>query len=342
MATSASAAAIAVHNNANRSCTAPWYLNNGEQSSPVVITDTYATSLEPEMVKRTTDSDKVWPFRWDLLLRYRYIETIALWEGRLTTRHLCETFGIGRQQASKDINTYLREVGPNNLYYDKFLKGYRPTDRFVPAVTQGVADEYLHLMARNNELSNMFDSLKLGSANVEVLSVPLRDVRPELLRPLVLAARQQRRLEVDYVSIHSPDRDGRVIVPHTLVHTGLRWHVRAWCEKNQDYRDFVLSRFRGEAEIMDASDHGHEDDLRWHQQVTIHIVPDSRLNIEQREVVAHDYGMEEGVLNVSTRGALVQYALQALRIDTSVIQLKPEAQQITVENFDALQTYLFH
>ena len=75
------------------------------------------------MVKRNTTSEKTWPFRWDLLLRYRYIEIIALWEGRLTTRHLCETFGIGRQQASKDINTYLRKVGPDNLVYDKYLKG---------------------------------------------------------------------------------------------------------------------------------------------------------------------------------------------------------------------------
>ncbi len=51
------------------------------------------------------------PFRWDLLSRYRFIELIALWEGRLTTRHLVETFGIGRQQASRDINVYNREVG---------------------------------------------------------------------------------------------------------------------------------------------------------------------------------------------------------------------------------------
>ena len=91
-----------------------------------------------------------WPFRWDLLLRYRFIETIALWEGRLTTRHLCDTFGIGRQQASKDINNYIREVGPGNLEYDKFLKGYKPATEFTPRVTQGLADEYLHLMARNN------------------------------------------------------------------------------------------------------------------------------------------------------------------------------------------------
>ena len=294
------------------------------------------------MVKRHTDSEKIWPFRWDLLLRYRYIEIIALWEGRLTTRHLRETFGIGRQQASKDINEYLRSVGPGNLEYDKHLKGYKPTPGFTPQVTQGIADEYLHLMARNNDLSSMFENLNLHSANIEVLSVPLRDVRPELLRPLVTAARQQKRLEVDYVSIHNPDRDGRIIVPHTIVHTGLRWHVRAWCEKNQDYRDFVLSRFRGDAKIMDDSEHSHEEDLRWHEQVTIRVVPEPRLTDAQKDVIAHDYGMVDGVLKVETRGALVQYALQALRIDTSIVQLKPEAQQITVENFDALQSYLFH
>ncbi|POC09693.1 WYL domain-containing protein, partial [Vibrio vulnificus] len=38
-----------------------------------------------------------WPIRWDLLFRYRMIEVIALWEGRLTTNHLIKSFGIGRQ-----------------------------------------------------------------------------------------------------------------------------------------------------------------------------------------------------------------------------------------------------
>ena len=76
------------------------------------------------------------PHRWDLLLRYRFIECIALWEGRLTTRHLVETFGIGRQQASKDINTYNSTVAPNNLRYDKYLKGYEPADDFQPQVTR--------------------------------------------------------------------------------------------------------------------------------------------------------------------------------------------------------------
>jgi predicted DNA-binding transcriptional regulator YafY len=282
-----------------------------------------------------------WPFRWDLLLRYRYIETIALWEGRLTTRHLCDTFGIGRQQASKDINNYNREVGPGNLEYDKFLKGYKPTADFLPTVTRGVADEYLHLVARNNELNDVFESLALDNANVESLSVPVRDVKPEVLRPILMAARQQKRLDVDYVSINNPDHEGRIIVPHTLVHTGLRWHVRAWCEKNQEYRDFVLSRFRDIPEIMDDSEHGIDGDEHWNTRVTLRIVPDPRLSRAQRDVIEHDYGMEGGALQVTTRAKLVPYALKLLHIDHREEKDDPTAQQIIVENRAELEQWLF-
>jgi len=285
--------------------------------------------------------DTKWPFRWDLLLRYRFIETLALWEGRLTTRHLCDTFGIGRQQASKDINTYIREVGPGNLEYDKHLKGYKPSDEFTPRVTAGQADEYLHLMARNNALMNVFESLALAVGNVEVLNVPVRDVRPEVLRPIMQAARQQRRLEVDYVSINNPDREGRIIVPHTLVYTGLRWHVRAWCEKNQAYRDFVLSRFRDAPDILDESPHGVDEDAQWQEEVTLRIVPDPRLTKAQQEVVEVDYGMQQGELAVHTRGRLVPYVLKLLQIDPIKELADPTAQQIIVLNRDELSPWLF-
>ena len=58
-----------------------------------------------------------WPYRYDLLQRYRLIEIVALWEGKLNAGHLVEHFGIGRQQASKDINTYLKEIAQG-----KFVK----------------------------------------------------------------------------------------------------------------------------------------------------------------------------------------------------------------------------
>ena len=79
--------------------------------------------------------------RWEQLLRFRFIEIVALWEGRLTTRHLCDVFGICRQQASKDINNYKRTVAPGNIEYDSTIKGYRPSADCSPRVRQGATDE---------------------------------------------------------------------------------------------------------------------------------------------------------------------------------------------------------
>ena len=148
-------------------------------------------------------------------------------------------------------------------------------------------------------------------------------------------------LYVDYVSVSSPNREGRVIVPHTLVFTGVRWHVRAWCEKNSDYRDFVLSRFRGDAEIMDISEQTIEHDENWNTFVTIKIKPDSRLDKAQQKVVAEDWGMTRNKLDVTVRGSLVQYALQALHIDVNTVQAKAEAQQIVISNLDEVKPWLF-
>jgi len=282
-----------------------------------------------------------WPYRWDLLLRYRYIETIALWEGRLTTGHLTRCFGIGRQQASRDINTYARDIAPGNIEYDKYLKGYRPAAAFTPRVTRGTADEYLHLMTRHEQLMGVFESLPLTTANVEQLSPPTRDISAAVLRPLIQAARQGRRLEVDYVSLQHPDREGRIIVPHTLVFTGFRWHVRAWCEKNRGYRDFVLSRFRGEAELLDESKRHAGDDEAWQTQIEVVITPDPRLTPAQREVIEVDYGMTGGELRLRTRAILASYLLKLLQLEPGTRNDNPLAQQIVLANHDDIADHLF-
>ena len=66
--------------------------------------------------------------RWEQLLRYRYIELISLWEGRLTTRKLCETFSIGRQQANKDLSNYRHALKRGDLVYDPVAKHYSPSE----------------------------------------------------------------------------------------------------------------------------------------------------------------------------------------------------------------------
>ncbi len=280
------------------------------------------------------------PYRWDLLLRYRFIEVIALWEGRLTTRHLVQTFGIGRQQASKDINTYNRSVGPGNLVYNKFLKGYEPSAQFVPRVTRGLSDEYLQLLANQSELHRTFSSVALPTGQTEVLQPPARPVAHDVLRPLLRAAREQARIEVDYVSVNNPDREGRIIAPHTLVWTGLRWHVRGWCEKNRDFRDFVLSRFRGVPDILGPAAKTCSDDIEWNRIITLILQPDPRLTPAQQEVVATDYGMSDGCLTIKLRARLLGYLLKLLNIPSGELLDDPRAQQVVIANREDVAPWL--
>ncbi|MDC6726098.1 helix-turn-helix transcriptional regulator, partial [Leclercia adecarboxylata] len=174
---------------------------------------------------------------------------------------LMQSFGISRQQASKDINSYISDYAPKNLEYDKHLKGYVPSRYFKPLFIDDSASAYLHLLNQNYERAPHIDGLALAYAHTEVLDVPDRSVRPEVLRRLLKACREGLRLECEYVSFSTPDVETRLIAPHTLIYTGMRWHVRAYCEKNGDYRDFVLSRFRGEPGLMDdQSEHGRDLD----------------------------------------------------------------------------------
>jgi predicted DNA-binding transcriptional regulator YafY len=281
-----------------------------------------------------------WPYRWDLLLRYRLIEIIALWEGRLTTNSLIKAFGIGRQQASKDINSYIREISSDNLEYDKQLKGYKPTEKYTPVLTQGIVDEYLHMLNSRRDLVSHFSFLDIKQTNTEVIYPVNLAVKPLFIRPIIKACREQKRIEIQYSSLTTPEIEDRVIAPHTLVYSGYRWHVRAFCEKNQAYRDFVLSRIKDIQEPFSDSENTINEDISWDTMISLSIMPDPRLKPFQIQVIAQDYGMINNKLMIKTRAALADYYLQFLRIDNDISFADPLKQQLVLENRDEIQQWL--
>lgn len=278
-----------------------------------------------------------WPIRWDLLLRYRLIETIALWEGRLTTNHICHSFGIGRQQASKDINTYLRELAPGNLVYDRHLKGYVPAANFEPVVTRGLVAEYWDLLSRQQNLSTTFETLNIGSPESMIVQGPNRVISPETMRAVVLATRHGRQLRASYVSLSRPEAIESILEPHTLVCTGNSWHLRAWCESNREFRDFALSRFHRPPEALrQRAKRDRQQDNDWNREVTMVLTPDLRLTDAQQRIIARDYGMERGRLEVETRAALAPYVLSRLGITLDNQHPDPLVQQLELANPDQL------
>lgn len=79
--------------------------------------------------------------------------------------------------------------------------------------------------------------------------------------------------------------------------------------RNQ-YRDFVLSRLRGQPDLLDVSPNTREQDKGWNVEVPVIFAPDGRLNEAQKAIIETDYGMTQGQLVVPSRRALVKYVLQ--------------------------------
>ncbi len=271
--------------------------------------------------------------KWDQLLRFRLIEIISLWEGRLTTNHISSMFKIGRQQASRDIACYQAQFNKEPLILDYAIKGYRPSDGFKPKFTRGTANEYLTLLHQQGELLTELSPLQFGFSESVMLNTPERNVSPVVVRTLLKAAREQRWISIDYISLSSPTIETRRLVPHTLVNDGFRWHIRAYTEKDNDYRDFVLSRFRGTPEVQEKSDTGKEGDVDWHDLITKTVIPNPNLTLKQQEVVAYDYDMKSNKLIVEARKALMNYTLNRLAIcfDPVLLKAHPKKFLLTTE-----------
>ena len=274
---------------------------------------------------------------WDQTLRFRLLEIVLQWEGRLTTNHLRNAFNIGRQQASKDISRYIKDFNPDGLEYDLKLKGYKPTPFFVPQFSQGSVNEYLYLLHQDKAQTSTLSLMDLRYGHTEVLDVPSRHVDPAIVRGLVQAARNQLRVDVDYASLSSEETSGRNIVPHTLIYDGIRWHVRAYCEKRGDYLDFVMSRFRGVPELLDSSSHGRELDVEWNTQVEVIVIPNPCLTIGQQAIIAMDYAMQDGQLRFNRRIPLVHYALDRMQVSYDGPHDEyPDQFPLVLQNRDAL------
>lgn len=267
------------------------------------------------------------PFSW-------LIELLAYWEGRVQPAQLASIKAISRQQASKKLKDFLSE-NPEALHYHSREKTYRPTSKFFPRHINRDVGQYLSWVTGQ---SAHHDAIP---ANI-CLEPPRRPITPELMRPLMQALREGRRIEVNYVSINNPNREGRIIVPHHLVNTGQRWHVRAWCEKSQSFRDFVLGRFQGAAELLDKSTVNSSSDLGWQTEISILIAPDPRLSPEQRQVIEYEYAMHSGQLDIRTRACLASYKLQLLNLNPRMLEGNAKAQQLIIVNKNDIEKWLFN
>ena len=244
-----------------------------------------------------------------------------------------EAFGISIQQASKDLTNYI-EGRKSNLTYDKRLRTYLRGKNFKPRYFQPEAAEYFaQLQAVEHGLVAEEQSWISFFPGYAATPIPARGVGHEILRDVLASIRERKALLVTYQSMSRPEPSARWIEPHALAFDGFRWHARAFCQNDQVFKDFLLSR------IVEVGDQGPvtaepSADEAWHTEVVLQVGPHPDLSDNQRRAIEMDYGMEEGRAQISVRRALLFYALKRLGLDTDPAARRPQDQQIVLLNRD--------
>ena len=244
--------------------------------------------------------------------RLAFIELRLRFVGDLQRQDLVKRFGVKTAAATRDMNLY-RELAPGNVSYDASGKRYvlppdfapifdYPTERVLTWLTQGFGD---------GEPA----PLKAWVA----CETPSNITRPALdtLAAVTRAVHRRCPLRLAYHSITS-GRSVREVVPFALIDTGLRWHVRAFDRKSQEFRDFVITRIEEPVVLShDAvADHEKSDqDIQWTRIVELQLVPHP--DQPHPYITEMDYGMKKGVLEMRVRAATAGYMLRKWSVDCS-------------------------
>lgn len=279
--------------------------------------------------------------KWATRQRLQYIEIMAFYTGAVSRSDVARAFGISDPAATKDLKLY-SDLAPGNLVYTQSVFGFVPAPGFRPVFAGLSPAAVLPLLAANLAVaSGPYGQESIYGISTAALPLPARLPSAEVLAHITRAIHGRKKLRVSYRSLSDRDtQEQRVLEPHALVDTGLRWHVRAYAEATYDFRDFVLSRFVAAECLDEPAESSAEHDEDWVEMVTLQLGPHAGLDDKKRESLLLDYGASGEAIEVKVRRALIGYVLQRLSVDTTKDRsMNPQAYQLMLLNRDEIEPF---
>jgi hypothetical protein len=264
--------------------------------------------------------------------RLAFIDFSLFFKGHLSRNDLVNRFEVGLSAGTRDFNLY-KELAPNNLEYDNVVKRYFQSTTFKPLFTHDARKTLIKLA---NQISDGFDAISTNDYPVEQpshLNVP--DIN--VIARLVQAIMNGNVVNMIYTSLSSGSA-ARDIVPHSIIDNGLRWHVRGFDRKANDFRDFVLTRIsKVTIRSNDAlKNEGRNADVQWQRKVKLDIVPHPK-NVKHKTAIEMDYGMVDGKMTLEVRAAMAGYLLRRWNVDcTARAELTSPEYQLHLDNRSSL------
>ncbi|TYC60886.1 WYL domain-containing transcriptional regulator [Zoogloea oleivorans] len=244
--------------------------------------------------------------------RLKHIELRLRFLGEVRRPDLMQRFGIQSAAASRDLALY-KELAPNNIDYESRGKRYLLGAEFAPLFQTPSSQVLSWLGEQLGDATAPSSDALLPCLAPSRLSSPGLDVLACITRAIHLG----QVLSIRYHSISSGE-SSREIAPFALLDTGLRWHVRAFDRKSQEFRDFVVTRISDPTPCPKDTPLRHErpeHDVQWTRIVELDLVPHP--DQPRPDITLMDYDMLGGVLRLKLRAALAGYALRKWSVDCS-------------------------
>lgn len=264
--------------------------------------------------------------------RLAHIDFRLYFLGDISRNDLKKRFGVADAAATRDLADYKKQA-EGNLTYDPQERIYKASEDFTPlfdyqpervlsALSQGFGDDQITI---HKSYIPCETPSQLNKPDVHVLS------------KLSRAIYNQEALSIKYRSVRSGLTE-RVIIPFCLVDNGLRWHVRAYDRRRDQFMDLVLTRISDPVTPKDPTPLEHESkefDKQWNRIVELEIVAHPQL--EHKDTIEMDYAMEDGVLKMDVRAAVAGYLLRRWNVDCSKdAKLRGDEYHLWLQNRQAL------
>lgn len=277
--------------------------------------------------------------------RMAMLKLLLIWEGRLNRGRIMDLFDLGPNWASVWIREF-REQYPDWLTWNTKTRSYHA----IPAAYKAwraldprrLADatslaQYLALVG----LPYATTSSAPGNEGLLAAFPDLSTPSPQHFAAISEAIRSNRAVQLTYRSMQKPEPHQRVISPHNLIRAGRRWHVRAYCDTRQDFRDYALGRIV-EVKLLPALVYQSEqDDKAWLTKVRVRLVAHPDLTPKQESLIRFEYLGNTAARVETCRGALVNYFIQDVRAATDVKKQRPPDYQLAVSNLEEVKPWLY-
>lgn len=252
---------------------------------------------------------------WAARERLRSVEVRLWWRGFVGRKELMEGFGISAAQATSDLQKYF-ELNEGACFYSTNRKRYETAQEMRcvlhdPILEEGLTLAFGEMVGERWQRERVWTGRKPGLLGA--VSLPVREGSKWASRVMVLAAQGLRRVRVKYVSVKSGMSRWREMVPRTFGWDGRRWHVRAFCLENSDWRDFVLGRIE-EVEWPEGEKEVPPDEA-WDRWVVVRLKVNPELDEVRRRALRMDYGLEQDSLEVRVREAMRPYLLAEMFLE---------------------------